>query len=900
MRTFTHLLTFLLSTTLTGQILTGHVRDSTGEAIPFASVVATSCHDEQVIAYTSTDGQGRYQINIKTTDCDTIVLTARGLGYRTGTVRLPSQRLPAVQDFMLASATLQEVVIRAKTPPVVARRDTTEYDVKSFSDSTEFSVEDLLKKLPGVKVSEQGIVTYNGKTVERVLIEGDDLFSQNYSLATRNIRADMISKVQVIDRYQENPLMKGIQGSDRMVMNLKIKPDRKRSLSGSITGGLGYGDEIKAHAHANLFSLSRKDKLYCIANANNTGENPLSEVDFLSRGDPFDPNRQTLQNSPLRVRGLLQTPAMQRVGLPQAYTQTNRSGVFYLGSVLPVSPYFKVKISAWLGGERLRQQSASHTRYLLDGNTLDFAEASSARQQRSSLNFQTEAEYFSPDKKQSLRSFLKIGGRPSSSDLNLLRSQPGSTDFQVLNPSDERTADAFASVEYTLKPRENTAFQLIGKTAWHRVRHQMRPQYAWYAQAFGLDSTYNRLRQNAGQRQSQSVVSARLLTVRKSVQWLLEAGADVHWGQLQSDLLLENASGETWQPDPADYGNDLRLQSLRWFANLSATRTFGDFLLRARLHQRYQPMRLRAPGLAPPSARLWATEPRFDLRYTPGERSTFNAYYALRQDAPDLTDLHPAALFTDYALAKRGLPSLAFLPKQQASLIYRFNDRLRQFSWNVGTNAQRTDNEFGTQYQISPYLSVQEKFRPVQSASWSLNAAADRFFKKISCRVEAGGSMTALQERARINSDVLRDLDTRNYALNLGGGTAFDTWVNVVFSSRGSWSIVHSPAAAPLRTIAWFSTAQVLVRPSKKFNLKIFVHHTANRAQPSAAYRHFYASDCIGRLRLPRWHSEVELTAFNLLGQRHFEQVLADAFFQSTTSVAAVERFFLLSWDMSF
>ncbi|HND88500.1 MAG TPA: carboxypeptidase-like regulatory domain-containing protein, partial [Saprospiraceae bacterium] len=442
MRTLACLLIPLLATTLSAQKITGYVRDSIGEAIPFASVVATSCHHEQVLAYTSTDERGRYQISIKATDCDTIALTARGLGYRTGTVRLPGQQLPAAQDFVLASTALQEVVIRAKTPPVVARRDTTEYDVKSFSDSTEFSVEDLLKKLPGVKVSEQGIVTYNGKTVERVLIEGDDVFSQNYPLATRNIRADMISKVQVIDRYQENPLMKGIQESDRMVMNLKIKPDRKRTLSGSVAGGLGYGDELKARAHTNLFSLSRKDKIYCIGNANNTGENPLSEVDFLSRGDVFDPNRQALQNSPLQVSSLLQTPAMQRVGLPQAYTQANRSGVFYLGDVLPVSPHVKLKTSAWLGGERLRQQSASHTRYLLDCTTLDIAEAITASQQRSTRNLQSEAEYYSPDKKRSLRSFLKFSDRPAANSLDLLRSQPGSNSLRIGSPGEGRASDA--------------------------------------------------------------------------------------------------------------------------------------------------------------------------------------------------------------------------------------------------------------------------------------------------------------------------------------------------------------------------------------------------------------------------------------------------------------------------
>lgn len=297
---------FFFTAALLGQQISGHVRDSSGVPVAYASVVATSCRDEQILSFASTDDKGFYQLTIAT-DCDSVTLTARSLGYRTEAKRLPVKNLSPVQNFTLANAVLQEVIVRGKAPPVVVRSDTTEYNVASFSDSTEFSVEDLLKKLPGAQVSESGQISLNGKLVERVLIEGDDLFNQNYHLATRNIRADMVSKIQAIERYQENPLMKGIQQSDRLVLNLKIKEDKKRSTSGSATLGSGHGDDWKGFAHTNLFSLTRRDKTYLIGNANNTGSDALGDIDHLNRGDIFDQSRQSIQSNPLQASELIET-----------------------------------------------------------------------------------------------------------------------------------------------------------------------------------------------------------------------------------------------------------------------------------------------------------------------------------------------------------------------------------------------------------------------------------------------------------------------------------------------------------------------------------------------------------------------------------------------------------------
>lgn len=888
----------LINAPVAGQAISGYVRDSLGEGIPFASVVATACRNEQVLAFTTTDHLGQYQLRVAT-DCDSILLTARGLGYRPAIHTLTSRPLPLRQDFLLLSTALaiREIVVRDKPPPVVGRRDTTEYDVAAFSDSTEFSVEDLLKKIPGVRVNENGTITYNGKTVERVLLEGDDLFSSNYPLATRNLRADMVGKVQMIDRYQENQLLKSVQESDRLVMNLTFRPDRKRSLSGSITGGLGYGDEWKGRGHTNLFSLSRKDKFYLIANANNTGENALSDVEWMSRGGFLQPGHQVLQDNPLHFQPVVHPITLEEVGLPPAYTQTNRSGLVYVGEVLPVSPNFKVKISGWIGKERLQQDVEGTTRYLLDSSTLEIMETQNTYRQSGLRHVQAATEYFSNNKKHGLRSYMTFNHRASLSHLNVVRNQVGEVPFQIVHRADEGLSDAFGGLEYTLKKSETLAFQLISKNAWYCSTSLLAPRYAWYPPFFGLDTAFTQLQQTVDQRQGESLLLLRLMARRKSVQWLLETGSDWQWGELSSNLQLQNGAAEAWSPT-ADYRNQLKLYAPQYFMQGSATRSFGPLLLRPRLQLRYQPVQLTAPGLSVRSLSPWAVEPRLDVRYTPGERSVIAGFYNFRQEMPAMSSLYPAYIFTDYQSLERGQADLTWLSGHQAGLTYRYNNRLRQFSWNLNGSWRRQVNEFGLQYHINPFLIVQEAFRPVSSAAYALNGGGDHYFKAISMRFALGGGFSARREGARINSEALRQLDTRNYLVHGSCGTAFDGWVNAVVDSRVNHAVIRAPAGYSLQTTYWFSTLQISIKPASRFHLKMSVHHTANHSARTP-YRHFYAADGLALLRLPKWHSELEVTAFNLLGSRYFERASADAFLQSRTAVTAVRRFILLSWSVN-
>jgi len=890
---------FLYEHTMQGQNITGHVFDSLNNPITFASVVATGCKDDQVLVFTNTDTEGRFQLTIKT-DCDSITVTARSLGHRSMSFRLALRALPAVRDFVLATTVLEEIVVRGKTPPVIARNDTTEYNMASFSDSTEVTVEDLLKKIPGVSVAENGLITYNGKTVERVLIEGDDLFSQNYTLATRNIRADMISKVQVIDRFQENPLMQGIQQSDRMVMNLKIKPDRKRALSGNVEAGGGYGEAWKGRVQTNLFSLSRKEKIYLIGNANNSGGNILSEVEWTAGGgfQGFG-KQQTLQANPMEVQRALQPQSLENAGLPPLYTQANRNGLMYIGFVLPYSSNFKTTISGWLGSVGLQQTASNTTRYTPGNTEFDITEDRSINQLNRTSNLQVESEYFPKNRKNAFRGFFKASNKPIQDNFALLRTQTGSGDFSVFGQSKHNAVDVFGSLEYTYKIRESSVLQFIGKTAFHQGNTVFRPKYDFYGLYFGVDTSFNQLRQSTVQSQGKNIFLGKYLARKNSVQWLAELGLEWDGARFSSDLTLLNTQGDERKPD-SSYQHDLWLQIPRYFTYLSATRHFGALMATLRTRFTYSPIRLQSENNTAVDFHQWAAEPQLDLRYSINPQNVLSGYYKFEQELPRFSDLRPNLFFTDYQSINRGLPDLSWLPGHHSGIFHRFNHPIRQYAWHIGGSLTLLQRQLGTEYQINPFVLVSERFRPVQRESFSLKGGANRYFPSIKSRFEIGFTALWMQEAGKLNSQNTSILSQNIYSANFAYGTAFDFWLNVMLSSRTTQILGRNTNSDRVtKSGNHFSTIQLNVRPNKIFDMKLYLHQVSTRTGESPRNL-AYASDCIANLRLNKWRSTVEFSAVNLFGSHYFEQVQADAFSQAIGRVTAVQRFFLLTWGLSF
>lgn len=894
---------FLLPVPISAQFLNGFVRDSLGEPIVFANVVLSGCPPEKIFSYTQTNDAGEYWLALPA-GCDTFYLSVHALGYSVREIVVQRKTPSPAVNFVLnpSNITLREVVVRSESPPVVVQGDTTEYNVASFADSTEFSVEDLLRKLPGAQVSENGHITLNGKSVERVLIEGDDLFSQNYQLATRNIRADMIAKVQAIDHFQENPLLKGLQASDRLILNLKIKAEKKRANSGSVMSGAGYGDDWKSITHLNFFSLSRKDKLYLIGNANNTNENTLRDMEWINRGDYADPGKQSLQDNPMQLAPVYRPATYESAGLPAPFTLSSQSAFLFAGYVLPVRQGCKWKITGLAGRAGLQQATTRTSSFLLNNDFMELTEDYKLNRDQSTGRVQVVGEFFSVNQKHALRTFFTLDALPATQEAGWLRNSLGFVQ-PIMGQTRERPSNGYLALEYTWKTPLNTAVQMNAKASSYRNQVDFLSQYDAYPAFFGVDSAFYRLWQPSGQRVRFASFTVRYLTRPTVVQWQIEAGIQAQSEQFFTELSLREANGDGQIVLEAPYRNDFLRNWIQPFVSGGGSRDFGPVHLAVRfgLYTLQQWLRDYTDGMQSSSRAGWL-EPRLEARYKPDGISLFSASIAFRKAIPQLTDLYPNFFFTDYQQTVRGLESPFPSAHYRFALNYRFDDRLKQFSWYLGGRIDKGLREFGTIFQVDSNLFVQERFRPIQSDQHSLNAGGSRYVPSISSRFDAGLSFTGLWRADFINSTQPRRLNNQITTASFSYGTAFDGWLNGILSQQFVWLVSENRQAEKstyLKAHNRLLSLQWIVKTTShfRFQLRIYRAVSHGKGRPAAV---FYASEASAQWRLPRWRSQVQLRGMNLLNTRNYTMSYADGFTQSTSIVSAVRPFLLFTWDFAF
>lgn len=132
-------------------------------------------------------------------------------------------------------------------------------------------VEDVIKKLHGINVDDNGKVTFKGKVVEKVMIEQNDFFGKGYKMITQNVHANAIEKVEAISNYSENPLLKGLSNSDKVALNLRLTDDAYKEIYTNLE--LGYSTIIDHVAYLSLMNFRMKYSTLVFGNSNRLGEN---------------------------------------------------------------------------------------------------------------------------------------------------------------------------------------------------------------------------------------------------------------------------------------------------------------------------------------------------------------------------------------------------------------------------------------------------------------------------------------------------------------------------------------------------------------------------------------------------------------------------------------------------
>ncbi|MCD8418709.1 TonB-dependent receptor [Tenacibaculum finnmarkense] len=256
--------------------LSGIIKDSLQRPLPYANVLAKPKYVSKNLKFAITDDIGYYKLDVD--KGDTLTVSISYLGYKPIIYEFIALK-NTTKDFTLqqSSEQLYEIIIEM---PVTVRGDTTTYKTDKFINGRERKLKNVLKKLPGVEVSKNGVVTVQGKKVTKMLVDGKKFFGGNSKLAVENIPADAVGNVQVIDNYNEVAFLKNLTDSDDMAMNIQLKEDKKRFVFGDVETGKGNQDFYKTNE--NLFYYSPKTNINFIGNSNNINEKSFTFKDYLN------------------------------------------------------------------------------------------------------------------------------------------------------------------------------------------------------------------------------------------------------------------------------------------------------------------------------------------------------------------------------------------------------------------------------------------------------------------------------------------------------------------------------------------------------------------------------------------------------------------------------------------
>ena len=265
--------------------LSGTVMDSVAP-LGFANVIATEVATGTLAGYSITNNDGRYVLSLNSES--SYILRASFLGYETQEKKLNigSDTEALNLDFTLKAETAQldgvEIVYEM---PVTVKGDTIVYNADSFNRGNEKKLGDVLENLPGVEVNDDGEIQVEGKTVQKVMVEGKDFFDGDSKLATKNIPANAVDKVEVLRNFNEVSQMRGVTNNqDNVAINIKLKEGKKNFWFGEVTAGSGFDAELDPRylVHPKLFYYHPKYSLNLITDFNDIGEVPFTWRDYFN------------------------------------------------------------------------------------------------------------------------------------------------------------------------------------------------------------------------------------------------------------------------------------------------------------------------------------------------------------------------------------------------------------------------------------------------------------------------------------------------------------------------------------------------------------------------------------------------------------------------------------------
>lgn len=868
--------------------ISGKVSDVNNIPIPNASVVLTALeNDENIIAYCFTNAKGNYVLPEFEITTGNLKFAILGYKSKVISVTVKSPNLKPVINVILDEeiTSLNEVIIESESP-ISITKDTIAFKTKFFKNGTEETVEDLLKKIPGLNIDTDGNIFVGNKPIEKLMVDGDDFFEKGYKILSKNMPAYPIEEVQVLKNFSENRLLKGIKKSDKVALNLKVDEKFKRVWFGNLETVVASINNYEAKS--NLMNFGKSNKYYFLTNFNNVGYDASGDIQNLITPFRFDEISSSNIGDNQNANKFIQMASNDYLSFKKERSNFNDSKLVSLNAIFNPNKKLKIKTLGYLNLDK--QEFFRNLESTTFFNDLNFT-----NNEQYKLNSNPSVVFGKLDINYSISSKKQLDVRTK---YNINQSTNNSSLAFNNNFSSEGLKDKNhlfdQKINYNNRFSPQKVFLLTGRFIKEKTSQTYSIDNFVFNDLFPLVQDANNALQEVSNNMQFIGLNGHLLINKKNDNLLeFEIGNHYRKDRLVSSfaLLKENETVLT----PLDYQNftsynvnDLYLKGKykHRFKNFS-------FSVNTEAHQLFNQIE---NSLITENQKPFFLNTDFNVNVLLSKKNSVSASYSTNTSNAKLSDIYNNYIATGFQSFSKGSNNLNQLASSNFLLGHKFGKYLDTFFVDTNLIYKRDNNFFSTNSIINQNFIQTQKITIEDRNYINLQSSLNYFNKYLSSnlRVDLGYSQNEFKNI--INNSNFRYITSTDYNFGFVLKSGFKGFFN--YRTGTKWIINQIETTVKNAFTNNVSFLNVSLALSKKLNLEMrskqyfFGNLNSNKTYN---FIDFDAKYAVIKNKL-----NLKLIGRNILNKKFFRNSTINDFGSTTIEYRLLPRFILLKLDYVF
>lgn len=779
--------------------------DSNKNPIENASIVLKKENEEEVLNYTFSDDKGYFEFQNLTSKKYVIEITAMSFEKKIFVCQSLKKADSKIIEIVLheQSLELDEVFIQAPRPMTI-KKDTIIFDVKFYARGNEQVVEDLLKNLPGFNVDANGVIKIGNQEVEKVMVEGDDLFEKGYKLLTKNMPANPVEKVELYQHYSNNKHLKGIENSDKVAINLTLKDDFKRQWFGNFSAGYGLVSENRYEFKSNLMNFGKKNKYYFLSNFNNIGLDAIGDIDHLVRSYRFgEPGSVGDDQSAVEMISL----GANNPNLKQKRVNFNNAEMVSLNSIFTLSPKIKMKVLGFFNSDENNFYRKSFQSFLFQGTNFENTEDFYLKKNKKTGFGKIDIAY-DISKTKTLEYTGKFNNLNTSTNSNLVFNT-----VPTLEELDSKNQLFDQKLIYTNKWKDKKVLLFTARYIQEKTPQSYANNRFFYQDLFPSFSIDN-IKQTSSNQMQFAGFEAHLMDRKENGDLLeIKTGNKFRNDKLNSVFTLMQENNSVVKPEGYQNNLDYLLNDTylltKYFLKWKKIGFTGELDFHS-IYNRIDDFQ---------GENSFYVNPRVGVELEINSKNKINAFYSYTISNAGIADVNNGFILTNYRNFEKGLATFNQTDAKTASMIYTLGNWSDKFFADFNVIYNKNNDFYSTNSLISQNYSLSEKIIIHNREFLSLNSNADYFFKQISSNLKLNFGLSKSNYKNSINDSELREVKNTNinYGLELRSG--FKGFFNYHFGTKWNYNEVKTSISNSFTDNISFGDLSFVF--SEKFNFEI-------------------------------------------------------------------------------